>query len=49
MKSLKKYVYMSPETEILSLEAKYVILQESYQHPTEGSAEDDGWGAPWRY
>lgn len=34
MKSLKKYAYLSPETEVLSLEAKRMIM-ESVEHPEE--------------
>ena len=35
MKPLKKYAYMSPETEVLSLETKRIIMEESVEHPEE--------------
>lgn len=50
--TIKKYDYMSPETEILSLEAKRIIM-ESVPLGSEGddvviiSGSSDG--APWRY
>lgn len=52
MKTLKKYTYKSPETEILSLGAVSVILETS--DPDSGfTPPDDGdpifGGAPWRY
>ena len=53
MKALKKYAYMSPETEILSLEAKRIIMDSPVgpvPEPEEGGTDPGGWGsAPWRY
>lgn len=53
MKTLKKYAYQSPETEILSLGAVSVILgtspdpdDDSLPVPGDG---DPIFGAPWRY
>lgn len=52
MKPLQKYVYMSPETEVLSLETKIVVLADSpesdvFTPPSEGN--DPALGAPWRF
>ena len=52
MKTLKKYAYQSPETEILSLETKRVLLEGSDTINPEEIVEGDvtgGFGAPWRY
>lgn len=58
MKTLKKYAYQSPETEVLSLETKQRILNDS---PAGGGggpggtgsgdpdASQGGFGAPWRF
>lgn len=58
MKTIKKYAYQSPETEVLSLEAKQRILNDS---PAGGGGGPGGGGsvnpdagagdfhAPWRY
>lgn len=53
MKALKKYEYMSPETEFLSLETG-IILQgispEGPPDPNQGEpGTPGGFGAPWRF
>ena len=54
MKALKKYEYMSPETEILPLEMERVILDDSLVEGPENYTGGDpgnasGYGAPWRF
>ena len=53
MKTLKKYPYKSPETEIMSVETG-VILQATVPGPEdpftgEPGSPSGGFGAPWRF
>lgn len=55
MKTLKKYAYQSPETEILSLESGLVMLEPSPTGPTNPNTDNPSnpdlgeYGAPWRF
>lgn len=55
MKALKKYEYMSPETEILSLETGIILQEISPEGPPapnqgDPGAPGGGFGtAPWRF
>lgn len=54
MKTLKKYMYMSPETEILPLETMCVIMEspDGLANPNQDDPPNPGGGlhpAPWRY
>lgn len=53
MKTINKYPYMSPETEIMSVETG-VILQATVNGPEnpntgEPGSPGGGFGAPWRF
>lgn len=55
MKTLKKYAYQSPETEVLSLESGRILQEISPtgpENPNQGGTEGPvtgGLQAPWRY
>ncbi len=51
MKTIKKYAYQSPDTEILSLEPKRVLLDSPDDTfvPIGGEGNEGDFGAPWRF
>ncbi len=49
MKAIKKYAYLSPETEILSLETKCILWENSVRHDEDPGNNQGGYHAPWRY
>ncbi len=50
MKTLKKYPYMSPETEIMSVETGVILQVSGPENPnTDDPGSPGGFGAPWRF